>query len=162
MTIYKKTEGKKFKSTEKNKNMNGSTLNNFQNDFRETEKNYFLKRTKYFFGKVKKRNVVNNTTLTKSSSLSDNGKKISMINLSEEQLGEIPQKKIIRKKELLPGIIKEFDKKMKDKTLYSYIHKGKTYNSKIKIKSDKKDEEVFIQNLSNFLPRITQKKYTIK
>ena len=161
MTIYKKTEGKKFKSTEKNKNMNGSTLNNFQNDFRETEKNYFLKRTKYFFGKVKKRNVGNNTTLTKSLSLSDNGKKISMINLSEEQLGEIPQKKIIRKKELLPGIIKEFDKKMKDKTLYSYIHKGKTYNSKIKIKSDKKDEEVFIQNLSNFLPRITQKKYTI-
>ena len=137
---------------------------NLSNDFKETEKNFFYKRVRYtksqkFFGRTKKRNVGNNTTLTKTLSLSRKKNQLNIINLNEEQFGTKPKKKIIRKKELLPGIIKDFDKKIKDKIMNSYLKIEKINKPKINDNyENKKDKEYNINDLKNVLPNIFEKK----
>jgi len=146
MTIYKNTEGIKF-----------------VNEFKDTEKNYFLKKInnsnsqRFYFGKIKKRNASNTNSMTKTLTLSDN--KINMVNfnLSQDQLKRKIKKKIIRKKELLPGIIKEFDKKMKKQMLNSYLFKKNS--TKKDLFENKNDKEYNFNNKSNtnVLPKIFKK-----
>ena len=147
MTIYKNTEGIKF-----------------VNEFKDTEKNYFLKKInnsnsqRFYFGKIKKRNLSNNnTTMVKTLTLSDNKINMVNVNLSQDQLKRKIKKKIIRKKELLPGIIKEFDKKMKKQTLNSYLFKKN--NTKKDLFENKKDKEYNFNSKSNsnILPKILKK-----
>ena len=137
---------------------------NISNDFKETEKNYFIKRIRYtksqkFFGRIKKRNAGNNTTLTKTLSLSRKKNQINIINLNEEQFGTKTKKKLIRKKELLPGIIKDFDKKIKDKVMNSYLKIERTNKPRINDNfENKKDKEYNINDLKNILPNIFENK----
>ena len=146
MTIYKNTEGIKF-----------------VNEFKDTEKNYFLKKInnsnsqRFYLGKIKKRNASNTNSMTKTLTLSDNKINMVNVNLSQDQLKRKNKKKIIRKKELLPGIIKEFDKKMKKQMLNSYLFKKNS--TKIDIFENKKDKEYNFNNKSNtnVLPKIFKK-----
>jgi hypothetical protein len=146
MTIYKNTEGIKF-----------------VNEFKDTEKNYFLKKInnsnsqRFYFGKIKKRNASNTNSMTKTLTLSDNKINMVNVNLSQDQLKRKIKKKIIRKKELLPGIIKEFDKKMKKQMLNSYLFKKNS--TKKDIFENKKDREYNFNNKSNtnVLPKIFKK-----
>ena len=143
MTIYKNIEGIKLK-----------------NEFKETEKNLFIKKItnsnsqKTFFEKIKNRNIGNSNNLAKTLTLSE--KKIKIVNLSQEKLEHKNKKRIIRKKELLPGIIKEFDKKMRKQMLYSYINKRKTKKDSYENKKDKEYNFSNV-NISNFLPKILRK-----
>ena len=134
---------------------------NAKNELKETEKNYFIKRInnsrsqKLFYEKIKNTNKgINNTISTKTLSLSEN--KINEVNLSREQFFNKIKKKIIKKKELLPGIIKEFDKKMRKQMLYSYINKR---NTKKELYENKKDKEYNFHNISSILPKISKSKY---
>ena len=150
MTIYKNTEGVKF-----------------VNEFKDTEKNYFFKKInnsisqRFFVGKIKKRNINNNTIWTKTLTLSDNNFNKINTNLNQEKLTRKIKKKIIRKKELLPGIIKEFDKKMKKQVLNNYIFKKNQIQNQQTQKKDfnenKNDKEYNFNNTinkSNILPKI--------
>ena len=146
MTIYKNTEGIKF-----------------VNEFKDTEKNYFLKKInnsnsqRFYFGKIKKRNASNTNSMTKTLTLSDNKINMVNVNLSQDQLKRKIKKKIIRKKELLPGIIKEFDKKMKKQMLNSYLFKKNS--TKKDLFENKNDKEYNFNNKSNtnVLPKIFKK-----
>ena len=100
---------------------------------------------------VKKVNRGDNTIITKSFTLSDNG--INVSNYNVEQISSNVNRKIIKRKELLPEIIKEFDKKMKKQILNSYIYK-KIKNPKNNLSENKKDKENISSNHSNILPRI--------
>ena len=141
-------------------NNNSSFLNNL-NEFKESEKNYFVKRAKTisqinqkYFKKVKKRNIGNNTTITGSLILSGNKSQIygqsNIIDLNQEDNTK-NKRAIINKKDLLPKIIKEFDNKMKDRVINSYVNKGN--------KNKNKKEKIFnINELSDILPLILLKK----
>ena len=128
-----------------------------KSEFRDMEKNYFLKKItisksqKFYSGMVKKVNRGDNTIITKSFTLSDNG--INVSNYNVDQISSNVNRKIIKRKELLPEIIKEFDKKMKKQILNSYIYK-KIKNPKNDFSENKKDKENISSNHSNILPKI--------
>ena len=148
MTLYKNTE---------------SNNNNIM-----TEKNFYKRKinvsqSQKFYGKIKKVIKVNKISVSNDSK--EKKKKINMINLSQNQLIKKYKKKIINKKQLLPGIIKDFDKKMKKfffnnsiskknkeikKVNSTIINNNDSYRNKIyeNIKIKRKNE------LRGFLPKI--------
>ena len=134
------------------------------NEFKDMEKNYFIKRIKnsksqkILREKIKKRNIENNTSLTKTLTLSDNKINMIYIDLSQDQLSRKIKKKFIKKKELLPGIIKEFDKKMKKQILNSYTSKKIQILANLKkyFYENIKDKEFIFNNnnISSIFPKI--------
>ena len=146
-SIYKNT-----KNNNNNDNNNNASLINDKSELKESEKNYFLKRAKsikqIFYKKLNKRNMGNNTTIAKSLFLSGNNQQ-NIIDINQE---ENNPKKIIRRKDLLPKIIKEFDNKMRDKVVNSYINKGKKDKTRIKKIENKNDNN--LNDYSDILPII--------
>ena len=145
-----------YKNT-KNSNNNASFSNN-QNEFKEIDKNYFVKRIKTinqkYYKKLNKRTIGNNTILTRSLFLSGNNNQQNIIDLNQENILD-NKKKIIRKKDLLPKIIKEFDTKMKDKVLNINIKKV----NKDKTKINKSENKYYnINELNEILPIIISNK----
>ena len=136
-SLYKNT-----KNNNNNDNNNNASLINDKSELKESEKNYFLKRAKsikqIFYKKLNKRNMGNNTTIAKSLFLSGNNQQ-NIIDINQE---ENNPKKIIRRKDLLPKIIKEFDNKMRDKVVNSYINKGNKDKTRIKKIENKNDNNL--------------------
>ena len=134
------------------KNNNNASLINNKNELKESEKNYFLKKAKsikqIFYKKINKRNMGNNTTVTKSLFLSGKNQQ-NIIDINQE---ENNQKKIIKKRDLLPKIIKEFDNKMRDRVVNSYVNKVKKDKTRIN-KSENKNYNN-LNDYSDILPII--------
>ena len=162
------------KSEKKNSNENSNSMTLYKNTESNnnnnimTEKNFYKRKinvsqSQKFYGKIKKVIKVNKISVSNDSK--EKKKKINMINLSQNQLIKKYKKKIINKKQLLPGIIKDFDKKMKKfffnnsiskknkeikKVNSTIINNNDSYRNKIyeNIKIKRKNE------LRGFLPKI--------